>query len=625
MDRVDELAVAIRNASAAYYGVADNDAAIIPDSQFDALVDELRRLDPSHEALAEVGAGPTYGRKVTHPSPMGSLNKVNSVDELRGWADSLYGSILVAPKVDGLAVRLRYVDGKLVEAATRGDGAIGQDVLDNVRQIASVPKLMETGWTGEVRGEIYMKRSDFAVLRDGGLTFANPRNAAAGSLMCRDPKVTAQRRLSLLAYDVISDMSLDEVGKAALAQNLGFDYVPLTLVGSFGQNAEELVAGMAARRQALDYETDGLVFSLNDLVDQDAAGWSGLRPKFRIAYKFPPEQQRAKVVGVDWQPGRTGRLTPVLHVEPTLIDGSTVSNISLHNRKMFEDFHLCVGDTVLVEKAGDIIPHVASVVERVGKSWPLLPPTVCPVCGEDLENESVFLVCVNPRCAAKLSERVLHYLQTIGALGIGPSAASLLCSSGKVKRIADLYYLTPDGLESLFGAVTAGNIFRSIMERYELKTSTFLAALGIPGLGNTTSKAISRKYGSIESALNASEVALCSISGIGPGTAEKIANGLHVCRDEILEISSFSELQRDVVAGALTGKSFVLTGAMSKPRKEIEAVIEAAGGEAWKSVKKGLNYLVCANPASTSGKMEKAKKLGIQVIGEAELNAMLEA
>jgi len=366
-DRIRELEEQIRYHSDLYFNQSRPE---ITDSEFDALVSELRLLSPESAALGEVGSVPTYGQKVKHSSIMGSLDKTKEPTEVERWArtytrnTSITPKLVVMPKMDGLAVRIGYVKGKLVEAATRGNGEVGMNITDNIRAMKVIPNSLASEFTGEVRGEIFMPRSVFAVLNDrlrnsGEKTFANPRNAASGSLTCQDPQATASRDLDFSWYDVICDEEFPTEREKRLwgALNLpGLNPVEMQTieVDRFAAVALE----WESKRTSLNYEIDGLVVALVSIEDQREAGWSGRCPRGKLAYKFKPEQKTAKVLGIDFQVGRTGRLTPVCRIEPTYIAGSTVSNITLHNVARLRELQLDIGDMVLFEKCGDIIPGI---------------------------------------------------------------------------------------------------------------------------------------------------------------------------------------------------------------------------------------------------------------------------
>jgi DNA ligase (NAD+) len=519
---------------------------------------------------------------------------------------------------------------------------MGQDVTDNIKAISSISKNIPTlqGLDVEVRGEIYMKRSVFDDLRQTvDKSLANPRNAASGSLMAKDPKVTASRSLSLLVYDVIitggklKPQWLTEREKRAwMAVNLDslelveMQYLPISDFSS-------LAISWEVRRPKLDYEIDGLVVSLDSLADQDIAGWNGKCPRGKVAYKFKPEQKTAKVLSIDWQVGRTGRLTPMARIEPTLVAGSKISNITLHNKARVVELNVAEGDEVLIEKAGDIIPAICRVTNRNPRTHPTNTIHVaCPSCGQlaEPDEKGVNLWCHNSLCPAQLERRVLHYVKTLDMLGVGSETISGLCEEGLVKDVPDLYYLTPDKVKVVTGGDRAAEkVMTAILSKNKIPLAVFLDSLGIDGLGTTTSKDVAKKYKTLKSVTNlviepGATVSLCSIEGIGVTTANKIVEGLRALGkmiDRLVECIDVEDMEE--TKGSLAGLSFCLTGAMSKPRKEIESIIEREGGEVRSSVGKGLMYLVQSDSNSTSSKSEKAKKLGTEVIGEAELWNMI--
>jgi DNA ligase (NAD+) len=377
----------------------------------------------------------------------------------------------------------------------------------------------------------------------------------------------------------------------------------------------------------LDYEIDGLVISLDDLNSQAEAGWTGKCPKGKIAYKFRPEQKQAEIVRVNWFVGRMGKITPVAVITPTKLAGTMVTNVSLHNLANVRALELHVGDTVLVEKAGEIIPQVVRVTSRTPNLSPQsVIPDVCPACGGKVapDSDGVNLWCENESCPAQFVRKVMHYLETLNVLGIGEGIVEKLCRSGMVTKLSDLYYLDQSKLpQVLGGARIAEKVYLAIMEKNEIELAVFLDALGIDGLGTTTSKLIAKKFKTLDEVFNAAEVDFTSLEGIGELTAQKIISGMVAMSETIQGLRAVIEVKSvEVKTGALTNLSFCLTGAMSKNRAVIEKEIEAAGGEI-KSVGRGLGYLVQADPTSTSNKSEKAKKLGVKIISEAELYKMM--
>ena len=437
-DRIWKLAEQIRYHSDLYYNKGKPE---LSDAEFDALVGELREIveelrtqspnDPAvaegDAALNEVGAVPSYGCKLVHSEIMGSLDKENSFSGVKAWAAKYGGEsheVAVTPKIDGLAVRVNYVDGKLIEAATRGNGQVGQDVTNNIRAMATIPKVLPSPITVEVRGEVYMRKSVYAEMVKTERSFANPRNAAAGSLLNKDPRVTARRKLDFFAYDVIAmendgltpiKFETEQAKRVWMSINLpDIALVDMQIIDV--QHFDACAMEWEIKRPDLDYQIDGLVVALNSIKAQQEAGWNGTHaPRGKVAYKFKPEQKTAKVLSIDWQVGRTGKLCPMARIEPTLVDGSTISNITLHNAANIKVMDVAVGDDVLVEKAGDIIPQVVKVIERPANRIVDVYPTNCPSCGTKLEydDRGVNLWCRNLVCPARLEERVLHYIKAV--------------------------------------------------------------------------------------------------------------------------------------------------------------------------------------------------------------------
>jgi len=624
LTRIEELVQLIQYHSNLYYNKAK---PIITDFEFDMLVDELKSLGGSVDF---VGA-PTYGKKVTHSQRMGSLDKDTEVENIIAWAKkySKDGKVGLTPKIDGLAVTLHYDLGKLISAATRGDGIVGQDVTDNVKMIKSIPKTISSQIGVEVRGEILMRRSVFKKFLEEGIDdLSNPRNAASGSLMAKDPAITGSRNLSFLCYDIIVRGSKfeTELQKMNNIKSLlpEFETVSFEVIDidDFHQASKmwELV------RPTLDYDIDGLVLALNSIAEQEEAGWSTKCPRGKIAYKFPPEQKKAKIKSIDWQIGRTGRLTPVTYIEPVSLGGSTIGKMTLHNVKIFKALDVTVGDTVLIEKAGDIIPQVVRVLERPVDRKITELPEFCPSCGcaTAMDSNDVSLWCMNNNCPARFAENVINFITALDLIGIGEAIVTGLCEKGYIKTYADLYTVTVDQIKEITGGdKSSEKVYEIIHSKEEIPLEMFLDSLGIIGLGTSTSKVIAKKYKSLDAVRKVKMTELTSIDGIAGLTASKIVNGLHDMSDAIDSLLEHVVVL-DVVetSGSLKGKSFCLTGSMSKPRKEIEKAIEAKGGEI-ASVKSGLTYLVQADPDSVSDKSKKANKLGVSIISEDKLWEMI--
>lgn len=642
-ERIAELEGQVRYHADLYYNQAKPE---LSDAEFDTLVDELRSLDPDNSALQEVGSMPSYGKKVQHDVLMGSLDKETTFAGVEEWFEKYGGkekendstAIMVTPKIDGCSIRLVYKDGSLVLGATRGNGLVGQDVTDNVKAITSIPNYIK-GLNAEVRGEIYMKRSVFDELRNSGeRTFANPRNAAAGSLMNKDPKVTASRKLDLLVYDVMpmdgTTFKKESEKRVWMGVHTGELYaVDAQLVGI--KDFQSVAVAWDAKRIDLDYEIDGLVVAFNSIAAQEEAGMNGNRPRGKVAYKFKPEQKTSVVQGIDWQVGRTGRLTPMARIEPTRVAGSTITNITLHNAARVVELDVAIGDTVLIEKAGDIIPAIVSVIEKKknGRQYTNTLHVACPSCGilAIPDQRNINLWCPNKTCPAKLVERVNHYIKTLDILGVGDATIAGLCSRGFIKELPDLYYLTAEQVQTVTGGEKAAEkVLSAILSKNEIPLAVFLDSLGIDGLGTTTSKDVAKKFkklqwfrGTVPSGVLRPQD-FVDIEGIGELTATKIVEGLTAIWGTIERLTqAIDVIDIKEATGNLKGKSFVLTGAMSKPRKEIEKAVEAAGGECKSSVGKGVSYLVQADENSTSSKTEKAKKCGTEIISENKLWEMI--
>lgn len=648
----EELADLIRYHNDKYF----NDDPEITDAEYDLLVKEMKNRDPEHEVLAEVGADPSYGKKIAHDNLMGSLDKItfddedDNITELVEWA-SKYGNVsgcTLSPKIDGLAVRLVYNDGKLILAATRGNGTIGQDVTDNVRQISSVPNEIEYKGYVEIRGEIYMKKSVFKDLREkmiaaGEKAPANPRNMASGTLNQKDPKETGKRPLHFFAYDVreIDSWADTEMEAVKKFEELlpEFNYVPTEFVDISDSKSVELALQAAIcnwdeGRTELDYQIDGLVFSANDIATQKKHGYKGKCPLAKVAFKFRPEQATSVIFDIVWQLGRTGKLTPVAQINPIELAGTVVDSPTLHNYAQIKAKGICIGDELLVEKAGEIIPQVVRVTKEglSGSDRDDLSsinyPTICPVCHEvtELDDKEVSVWCKNPNCPGQAEFRMIHFLKTIEVDGVGPGIVRALIDGDLVETIPELFKLNFKKVSELpgLGRSSARNILSAIEDKKKIDLAVFLDSLGITGLGTTTSKTIARKFSTLGAVTAATPAELEALEGIGSKTAMQISNGLAKLSPMIAEILTSGVEIQDVVAatGSLTGKSFCITGKLTVGRKEMAALIEKHGGEVKSSVGKGLDYLVAGDGVG-KGKTDKAAKYGTTVIDEDTVRAMM--
>jgi DNA ligase (NAD+) len=637
MTRETELAYLIRHHSELYF----NGEAVITDAEFDGMVAEMKAINPDHEVLAEVGAEPTYGKKITHPSIMGSLSKAtygddDDINDLISWRNEVAiddEGFICMPKIDGLAVRLVYEDRKLVLAATRGNGTVGQDVTDNVKHIKSIPNRIPISPRVELRGEIYMTNSVFESFKEdmeakGEKVPANPRNMASGVLNQKDPKKSAKAPLNFFCYDVdVEGHSFEsEMNKYLYIENElpEIEYVPMTF-DSFDSKKRMMwkINEWEEKRADLNYNIDGLVFSLNNVDSLEELGYKGKCPVGKVAFKFRPVQAGSEILDIDWQLGRTGKLTPVAKIVPTMVDGSTIDSPTLHNYAQIIEKKVSIGAKVIIEKAGDIIPQVVQVTEE--GTGNINEPKICPACLDDVHNDGTTIWCKNWKCPGKMEHRVIHYLKTLEIMDVGPATVHDMFVSGMVSDLPDLYKLDFEKLCLLegYGKRSARKIVKAIYDKKEIELATFLEALGVDGLGKTTSKAIANEYMSLENVLRVYPDKLEKIEGIGEKTAQSITDGLVLLGGTIDELLVLGVKPKPVekIEGNLTGKTFCVTGTLSVGRKEMQAEIEAHGGVIKSSVSKSLDYLV-AGEGVGRGKTDKADKYGTTIISEEELRAM---
>jgi len=654
MDRQEKLAAEIRHHSELYF----NSEPEITDAEFDAIVADLKALNPDHPVLAEVGADPTYGKKIKHPEVMGSLNKATydekgTLRELTKWMKSCKTThFTVSPKIDGLAVRLVYENGNLVLAATRGNGKVGQDITDNVKEIESIPNTIAyTDSTIELRGEIYMRKSAFKEFQKieiakGKKPPANPRNAASGAVNQKDPKITGTRPLEFFCYSVSpKDAFVTEIGMHDwVVHNLpGIMFVNTTPIEipDYGKEAAKLLAVEIETweevRDDIDYCIDGLVFSVKNMKQQNDMGWTGKCPNGKIAFKFRPMQTKTKIMDIAWQLGRTGVLTPVAQIAPVELNGSIIDSPTLHNYSQIKLKDIQIGDIVLIEKAGDIIPQVVRVVEKhdpavfdfVSYEDSINFPSKCPRCKQDVEfdEESVNVWCYNPECPSKFELRAIHFLKTLEVMNVGQAIVRTLIDEHLVKCLHHFFTLE-DNEHTIarlpgFGKRSARKIIDEINKKREVPLATFLTSLGIPGLGKTNGKIIANELKELYNVMIADEKIFERMEGIGPITAEHIVNGLNALDDTIALLQKhITILDVEEKDGNLKGKSFCATGTLSMKRKEIYKLIEENGGITKSSVSKGLDYLVAGDNVG-KGKTDKAHKYGVTIISEKELMRML--
>jgi DNA ligase (NAD+) len=642
--RAEELERLIRQHRDLYY----NRQPAIADEEFDRLVDELRSLHPESKVLAEVGAPAvpelTGLPQKRHRIPMGSLDKVPE-ERLERWAAKAGPLFLVQEKLDGISMEFEYRQGELVDAITRGDGLVGEVVTSNARQFQNAVARLPVDFTGSVRGEVICRRSVF-LAHFAQLGFQNPRNTVSGTVRKKYGDLTVNRHFEVHYYDLIGE-GLEFATERAKMEYLR-DRLGLKLAESrFDQEldgvrrlyreylGEEPGSGL---RRRLDYDIDGLVVRADSLARQRELGEIGNRPRYAIAYKFPSEGQETVLRDVEWSLGVGGRLTPVARLAPVAVGGVTVQNATLHNLDYVRALGVKLGDLVVVERAGDVIPQVVRVVTSQGGAEPAVPRH-CPRCGGEVLREAKYIRCPNPECGGKVYGDLKRWIDELGIDALGEKWIATLIEKGLLSDPADLYRLKLEELVGLerMGEVLAQKVLRNIAETREPPLDRYLAALNIPEFSRQRAQMlIDAGHSTVEAlqALSAEEIA--RVRGFKETLAGRIQSGLAARAERIARLKEAGVAPRAASPrkprGPLSGKSFCFTGAVKslnpatgKPwtRKEMQALVEAQGGRNLADVTAGLDYLVLADPDSTSQKAEKARKLGTRILGEEEFLAMV--
>lgn len=661
--RLAALREEIRAHDHAYY-VLDNPR--IADAEYDALMRELRALEaasgepvPADSPTRRVGGkADSAFAPVAHSVPMLSLDNVFSAEEFHAFIKRLQerldhsGLRLSAePKFDGLAISLRYENGVLVRAATRGDGATGEDVTANVRTIRAIPlRLLDTAPPAviDIRGEIYMPKAAFAALnaaaeRDGGKTFANPRNAAAGSLRQLDPAITASRKLSFFAYGLGAHdgYALPATYSDLLAQYRawGVPVCPLQRALDSVAAAVAYMADLGEKRHALPYEIDGVVYKADYYADQQAAGFVSRAPRWAVAWKFPAVEKTTLVEAIDVQVGRTGAITPVARLRPVEVGGVTVTNATLHNADEVARKDVRVGDTVFVRRAGDVIPEIVKVVleKRPADSQPFTMPTHCPDCGSEIirpEGEAVARCSGGLHCRAQRAQALIHFAsrKALDIQGLGDKLIEQLVRDDRLHSPADLFALTLEDWAALprMAEKSAQNILAALEAAKSTTLARFIYALGIREVGNVSAELLARHYRELPALMAASEEDLQAIDGIGPVMAQYIrhfflddANRAVIAALQAAGIH-WPVVEAPVIAAdsPLAGKTVVITGTLpTMTRDEAAAHIARLGGKTSSAVSKKTDYLLAGDKAGS--KLEKAQALGVAIIDEAQLLAWL--
>ena len=662
-----------------YYNQA---APEISDTEFDSLWSELKRLDPHNPQLEMVGSDSIPGsEKVIHLFPMRSLDKATTIKEIHHFVSETTANgrqFVCQPKLDGSALSIEYRRGRLVRAATRGNGTRGEDVTANARRISNVPESIN--WEGDchIRGEVIMPLSTF--YEKYSSIAPNPRNLAAGCLRqkTKDSGKAKPEDLIFLAYDVkfpdsnsshpdspnpplfifdsdsndwLSTIGIQIAGNTVITEE---DSTKVT------EKISSITEYWTEKRGSIEWEIDGVVIKLDLISKRESLGMTAHHPRWALAWKFPPEEAHTVLMDVDWQVGRTGTITPVARVAPVTVSGVTVENITLHNPGEVDRLQIAIGDKVKIVRRGDVIPKIVEVIGKAAKTdiearthsdgskfdeelpaySQIIIPTLCPRCDTNLIQDGAFIRCTNMNCPSRLERTILYWARSLELDGIGEKLAQQLCSEGLVKSLPDLYTLEISDISNLerMGLKSATNVIKELESSKRISLSMFLSALGIPGIGPELATSVANQVTSIENLLylvnqrnenidedNSAVTQLIEIDGIGVKVANQILDGLTIRMDTVKKLQTHLDIyseSKPLSNGSLSGNTFCITGTLTRSRKEIALLIKSNGGKVVGSISKNLNYLLAGESAGT--KLENAISLGVQVISESQLNEMLE-
>lgn len=614
---IKDLEKKIDAAQKAYH----NGASIMDDNEYDALIYQLENLDPTNKLLVNIGADPNNEwEKVKHKFPLGSLNKVNSEEDMSKWINETLGgrTVLVAEKLDGLSIGCLYEDGNLVAAPLRGGGEYGENIISNVIKMIGVKKSIPE-FDGVLRGEIILTKSNH---QKHFPDYSNPRNAASG--ICRRFDGEGSEHLSIIFYQVLGQEFKTEEEQFKWLNNQGF-LTPNYKVCNAAEVNEFWKDYQSKIRQSLDYEIDGLVVSCNEIEFQESLGITSLRPKGKLAFKFANQFVKTTIKDITWATGNSGRITPICWVEPVSLLGSIVSKASGYNVGYLERTGIDIGAEVLICKAGEIIPRVEKVIVSTGTI--VSPPTVCPSCNGALEMQGENLQCISTAtCPAQLSGRLKNWVSSLNLLELGDTILERLSDSGIVKDVADLYTISVDDIASMerMAKKSATNVYNSIWSSTNISLDQLIGSLSIPMVATSTMKLItSAGYDTIEK-LHAVEISdLEKINGMGLVRAKSFVEGMKQNKGLIDKLLNNKITIKEKTIGKLTNMKITFTGAMENKRTVLEQMVLDNGGEVKASVGKGSTHLVIADPLSQSSKAVKARSLGVKLISEAEFLSMI--
>lgn len=651
--RAEELTKILNSCIEKYYMGNESD---VSDYEYDMMMRELSAIEEEFPQLLKEDS-PTHRvggshdntfEEVVHTVRMESLQDAFSDEELYAFDSRVKKAFpnaryVVEPKIDGLSCSLEYRDGVLVRASTRGDGNVGEDVTANVKTIRSVPlKLKEALPFIEVRGEVYMSHQSFDELvaqqeLNEEKTFKNPRNAASGSLRQKNPKITASRKLDIFIFNIQQKDGGKELHshKESLdyLKELGFPTVPGYKLCDTINEAIEKIADIGNNRGALSFDIDGAVIKTDAFAMREELGSTAKFPKWAVAFKYPPEEKETKLLSIDIQVGRTGVLTPTAVFEPIILAGTTVSRATLNNADFIKEKGIAIGDTIIVRKAGDIIPEVLEVSSHNGENPVFTYPTKCPACNSDVvkEEDEVAIRCINPDCPAQLLRKLIHFCSrdAMDIEGLGSAVLEQLVNEGLIKKASDIYRLSPMELVSLerMGEKSTFNLLDAIEKSKENDLFKLIFALGIHHIGLKASKLLANHFGTMDALLEASEEEIREIDGFGKISAETLHKALSLpeSRNMIEELKSFGLNMKNLTEiqdKRFEGMTFVLTGTLqSFGRREAQEIIEKFGGKASGSVSAKTSIVLAGESAGS--KLKKANELGIKVITEAEFEEMI--
>ena len=653
-DRIEELTRLLTQANYRYYVLDDPD---MPDFEYDRLLRELEDLEKAYPELAEAdsptkrvgGEALSQFEKVVHPVPLMSLQDVFSMEELDSFLNRVLESegsaqFSVEPKIDGLSVALEYVDGRFVRGATRGDGNVGEDVTENLKTIHSIPMRIDNAPPRLiVRGEVFMPKKSFEKLnarqeQEGKPLFANPRNAAAGSLRQLDPKIAAKRGLDIYIFNIQLAEGVEFTKHSETLEYLKalkFKVIPHKILSSPEEIHQEILS-INEHREKLICDIDGAVIKVDDLKQRERLGTTAKFPRWAAAYKYPPEIKPTVIEDIVVQVGRTGVLTPKAVVRPVRLAGTTVTNATLHNQDFITQRDIRIGDTVLIRKAGEIIPEILEVDLSKRPEWTAAYhlPDRCPACGAKVEQDAdgAFLRCTGAECPAQLSRNIAHFVSrdAMDIDGLGSAIVDGLIDRGLIHSPADIYYLTLEDIKSLWvsGSTVAAKLLSSIEASKQQDVSRLIYALGIRQVGAKTGKVLASQFGHLDALMGATVEELTQVPDVGDVTAQSIFDwfrqpqSVHMIQ-RLREAGVNFASKRVVTDTRFAGKTFVLTGALSKfTREEATEKIEAFGGKAAGSVSKKTSFVVVGENAGS--KERKARELGIPILSEDDFLKMLQ-